>query len=104
MTMPVKADEQSVGAVREQFAWLPVRCFANPDPFTAPIGWYWLSQTTQTRTGMEGWIAYDTDNRHNHRFTDTLITCLSIMATVATFCIIATTIHPIVRGVSQYLG
>ena len=87
-----------IGDKRQQYAWLPVRRYATPSPFTRPDGWLWLTETTQTRTGYEGWIAYANDNKKAKVFSDPAITIASGFALLAMYLAAVAAIYPMVAA------
>ena len=97
-------DVMAAGFMRKQYAWLPVRRFLNPDPFTAPEGWYWLTATIQTRSAMDGWIAYASDNTQARRFTCAQVTAVGTTALWLAAALSAWAIHAIVVRLSLSFG
>lgn len=85
-----------VGDTRSQYAWLPVRRYATPKPFTRPDGWLWLADTKQTLTGFEGWIAYADDNKGAKVFSDRSIALAMGIALLGLYCAVAVAIAPMV--------
>lgn len=89
-----------IGDKRQQYAWLPVRRYATPSPFTRPEGWLWRSDTTQTRTGFEDWIAFANDNKGAKVFSDQAISIATVLALLAMYLTAAAAIAPMVAAYS----
>lgn len=89
-----------IGDKRQQYAWLPVRRYATPSPFTRPEGWLWLTETTQTRTGCEGWIAFANDNKGAKVFSDRAICIAMVLAVLSTYLTAVAAIAPMVAAYS----
>lgn len=87
-----------IGDKRQQYAWLPVRRYATPSPFTRREGWLWLTETTQTRTGYEGWIAYANDNKGAKVFSDQAIGIAVGLWLLATYLATVAAITPLIAA------
>ena len=87
-----------IGDKRQQYAWLPVRRYATPSPFTRPEGWLWLTETVQTRTGYEGWIAYANDNKGAKVFSDRAISVAMGLSLLALYLAAVAAIAPMVAA------
>lgn len=87
-----------IGDKRQQYAWLPVRRYATPSPFTRLEGWLWLTETVQTRTGYEGWIAYANDNKGAKVFSDLAISIAMGLALLAMYLAAVAAIAPMVAA------
>lgn len=97
-TMATRQPFVLIGDKRRQYAWLPVRRYATPSPFTRPDGWLWLSETTQTRTGFEGWIAYANDNKGAKVFSDLAIGIATGLSLLAMYLAVVAAIAPLVAA------
>jgi uncharacterized membrane protein (DUF485 family) len=60
-----------IGDKRQQYAWL------------------WLTETVQTRTGYEGWIAYANDNKGAKVFSDRAISIAIGLSLLAMYLAVA---------------
>lgn len=87
-----------IGDKRQHCGWLPVRRYAAPNPFTRPDGWLWLTETVQTRTGYEGWIAHANDNKGAKVFSDQAINIASGFALLAMYLAAVATTYPMVAA------
>lgn len=87
-----------IGDKRQQYARLPVRRYATPSLFTRLEGWLWLTETVQTRTGYECWIAYANDNKGANVFSDRAISIAKRLSSQATYLATVATIAPILAA------
>ena len=69
-----------IGDKRQQYAWL------------------WLTETVQTRTGYEGWIAYANDNKGAKVFSDLAISIAMGLALLAMYLAAVAVIAPMVAA------
>ena len=75
-----------------------MRRYATPSPFTRPEGWLWLTETVQTRTGYEGWIAYANDNKGAKVFSDRAISVAMGLSLLAMYLAAVAAIAPMVAA------
>lgn len=97
-TKAIRSRFPIIGTQRAKFAWTPVRRYTTPDPFIAPEGWYWFEHTQQTRTGIEGWIAYADDNKGAKVYSDKAITTGMSLSLLLFFLGVSAAISPLVAS------
>lgn len=85
-----------VGDRRVQFAWLPVRRYTAPAPFTQPAGWLRMQENAQTCTSFEGWIAFANDNQGAVVYSDRAIATAYALGLLSVFLAAAAAITPLI--------